>query len=77
MIFNKAESKASEVKTQSQTEFNQAMEELRSKKQAAEAKYESLKSASAEAWNDMRSGMDSAMGEMNAAFKRARASFDK
>jgi TolA-binding protein len=73
----KAESKASEVKTQSQAEFNQAMEELRSKKKAAEAKYESLKSASAEAWNDMRSGMDSAMDEMSAAFKRARASFDK
>lgn len=73
----KAESKASEVKTQSKTEFNQAMEELRSKKQAAEAKYESLKSASAEAWNDMRSGMDSAMDEMSAAFERARASFDK
>ena len=51
------------------------MEELRNKKQAAAEKLNELNSASGKAWEDIKSGMDSAMDALGKAFDRARSHF--
>jgi non-ribosomal peptide synthetase component F len=75
-LLAKAQSKATDLKEESKVQFNQSMEELRNKKQAAAEKLNELNSASGEAWEDIKSGMDSAMDELNTAFDRARSHFE-
>jgi len=74
-LLAKAESRAADLKEESKVQFNQSMEELHNKKQAAAEKLNELNSASGEAWEDIKSGMDSALDELNKAFDRARSHF--
>jgi biopolymer transport protein ExbD len=71
-----AQSKATALKEESKAQFDQALEELRNKQQAAADKLDKLKSSSGKAWEDMKSGMDSAMGDLSKAFDKARSHFD-
>lgn len=57
-LLAKAQSKATDLKEESKAQFNQSMEELSNKKKAAAEKLNELNSASAEAWGDIKSGMD-------------------
>jgi hypothetical protein len=52
------------------------MEELRKKKQKFTEKLEDFKSASGQAWDDIKSGTDSAMNEMGKAFEQASSHFE-
>ena len=74
-LLAKAQSRTTDLKEESKAQFNQSMEELRNKKQAASEKLNELNSASGEAWKDIKSGMDSAMDELRKAFERARSHF--
>jgi len=71
-----AQSKATGLKEESKAEFNQTIEELRNKKQAAAEQLDKLKSASGKAWEDIKAGVDSAMDDLSAAFDRARSHFE-
>ena len=75
-LLAKAKSSASDLKEAGKAKFNQSMEELHNKKQAAADKLNELNSASGEAWEDIKSGMDSAMDELSKAFDRARSNFE-
>jgi len=74
-LQTKAQSNAAELKEKSKEEFNQTMEELRNKQQAATEKLDQLKSASGKAWEDTKAGVDSAFDELSKAFDRARSHF--
>ena len=75
-LQDKAQSKATELKEESRAELNQSMETLRNKKQAAAQQLAELKSASSNAWHDIKVGEDSAIDELNQAFKQARSHFE-
>ena len=71
----KAQSSATELKEKSKAEFNQSMEDLRNKQQVATEKLNELKSASGQAWEDIKGGVNSAMDELGKAYDRARSHF--
>ena len=75
-LLVKAQFRATDLKEESKAQFDQSMEELRNKKQAAAEKLNELNSASGKAWEDIKSGMDSAMDELSKAFDRARSHFE-
>ena len=70
-----AESKAAQLKEESKAQFNQSMEALAKKKEAAAEKLNELESASDKAWTDIKAGADSAMDELNEALNRASSHF--
>jgi len=72
----KVESRAAELKEESKAEFNQSMEALGKKKQAADEKIEELKSAGSDAWDDLKVGVDSAMDELARTLDRVRSYFE-
>jgi spermidine/putrescine-binding protein len=74
-LLAKAESRATDLKEEGKAQFDQSMEALLNKKQTAAEKLNELNSASAEAWEDIKSGMDSALDELTKAFDRARSHF--
>lgn len=76
-LTDKTQSKASEMKEEARAELNRNMETLRSKKQEVAQKLDELKSASGSAWEDIKSGMDAAMEDLNQALTRARSHFEK
>ena len=76
-LRSKAEARASTMTEQGKAEYQKAMDELREKKQAADTKYESLKSSSADAWDDMKAGMSASLEDLGKAVKRAQAHFEQ
>jgi hypothetical protein len=47
------------------------------KKQAASERIDKLKAAGGESWSDIKSGLDSAMADLNTAFDEAASNFAK
>ncbi len=66
---------ADKAKTGLQGEYYKEIEELRSKKQAAQQKLHELKGASGEAWEDLKLGIESAWGTLGYALKLAASRF--
>lgn len=74
-LQNNVTSKAAMLKEESKAKFNQSMETLAEKKQAAIKKLDELKTASGESWEDIKVGVDSAMDELGKAFEQASSHF--
>jgi hypothetical protein len=59
---------------ESKAKLNEQVAMLDQKWQAAEKQFQELKTASGEAWRDMRAGMDSALSELRQTFSNAKQS---
>jgi TolA-binding protein len=73
----KTQSQLLEMKEDAKAELNKDIEALRSRQQEMTQKLEELKSASGSAWDDIKSGMDAAMEDLNQALARARSHFEE
>lgn len=58
-----------------QEEYDQQLPELKRKYDAAQRKFEKLKNASQDAWQDMKAGIDAAVSDLQAAYNRAALHF--
>jgi flagellar hook-basal body complex protein FliE len=67
--------KAKEASADAKIEYYKQADELSAKQKKAEAQLEELKRASADAWEEMMYGMDSAFTDLQTAFNRAAAKF--
>ena len=70
------EAKARQTSAALRGEYEKQLEQYRTRRDAAIAELRRLQGASADAWQQMMQGMDSAMKSMSDAFERARKSFD-
>ncbi|HYY60636.1 MAG TPA: hypothetical protein VE756_04520 [Burkholderiales bacterium] len=70
------EAKARQASATMRAEYEKQLEQYRARRDAALAEMRRLQAASADAWQQMMQGMDSAMKSMHEAFERARKSFD-
>jgi len=67
--------KADKVKADARVDYSKQLEELRIKKNAANAKLAELKKAGDEAWEDLKTGVESAWDSLGKAVKAAAARF--
>ena len=74
-LQTKAASKAIGLKEASKEELSQSMKELAEKKKAAAEKIDELKNASGNAWEDIKTGADLAMDELNKSLEQAVSHF--
>jgi len=74
-LMDKAEYKAADLKRKSHEQFNQDMEALIHQQKKVAKKLDELKTASGDAWQDLRSGTDQALDELSRAFDQAAANF--
>jgi len=65
---------AKTASAESKAKLNEQVAMLDQKWQAAEKQFQELKTASAEAWRDMRAGMDSVLSELRQTFSNAKQS---
>ena len=69
--------KASKQTEEARKELDRQMADLDRKRDVAQQQFERLKNCSQKAWRDMRPGIDAAMRDLGAAYKRAAADFNK
>jgi hypothetical protein len=74
-LQTKAASKAIGLKEASKEELSQSMKDLAEKKKAAAEKIDELKNASGNAWEDIKTGADLAMDELNKSLEQAGSHF--
>jgi len=67
--------KAAQAKTEAQAELNKAIAEPQKRKDAAGKKLQELESASEKAWGNLKSGLNSAMEDLEKSYKRALSHF--
>ncbi|MDR3409337.1 MAG: hypothetical protein P4L87_00055 [Formivibrio sp.] len=67
--------KAALAEAEAKIEYNKQLDALRSKQAATRAKLEELQSASGDAWEDMRAGVDVAWDTVNEAIRSAISRF--
>lgn len=65
--------RAQDAGTETEKEVNNAIEELRSKKKTIRNNLEQLKDQSAEAWKEMKEGVDAALEDLERSYERALA----
>ena len=65
---------AKTASAESKAKLNDQVAMLEQKWQAADKQFQELKTASGEAWRDMRAGMDSALSELRQTFSNAKQS---
>jgi DNA anti-recombination protein RmuC len=68
--------RADKLKTDSKIELKNEIENLDKKKDEAEAALAELTNKSGKAWNDMKSGLDKALDEMDEAYRKALSRFE-
>jgi ParB-like chromosome segregation protein Spo0J len=73
--INEFVAKAKESSADAQAEYYRQADELSAKQKKAEAQFEVLKKSSADAWEELKYGMDSAFTDLQTAFNRAAAKF--
>jgi hypothetical protein len=73
--IEKLEAKAQNAKSMAQAEYSKQIQELRSKKDAAQAKLEKLRLAGEGAWKELKSGTETAVNDLKNAFQAALAKF--
>jgi len=69
--------KASKQTEEVRKELDRQLADLDQKRAVAQRQFERLKNSSQEAWRDMKPGIDSAMRDLEAAYRRAAADFNK
>jgi predicted nucleic acid-binding Zn-ribbon protein len=74
--LDELEVKAGTVKQEAKALFNQKIEALREKQRAAHMEWERLSSSSGKAWDDIESGMNTAMGDLAKAYHDAVPHFE-
>lgn len=57
------------------TEANKALDSLREKRAQMGPRLEELKKSSQQTWNDVKSGFETAMGELEKAYQNAKSKF--
>ena len=65
-----------EAGAESKESFNEALAAMDEKRQTAAGELEKLKSATGDAWKDVRGGMESALQELQEDYDNARSLFD-
>jgi hypothetical protein len=73
----KWEAKAKAAQAGMQAEYWKQLQQYRARRDAALAELRRMQSASADAWRELMGGADDAMKNMQEAFDKARAKFDK
>lgn len=71
----KLREKGRDLKDQAKTDWDQKMADLESKRETARVKLAEIGHSSAEAWNDVRQGAQSAWDELDKAFRDASREF--
>ena len=71
--IDRLEAKARGAKADAKIEWNERLEALRARRDAAWARLEALKIGSEAAWENLRSGMEDAWAQLQAAVKEARS----
>jgi len=74
--LDELEEKARTVKQETKALFNQKIEALREKQRAAHMEWERLSSSSGKAWEDIESGMNTAMDDLAKAYHDAVSHFE-
>ena len=69
------EANAKKVEGKAKVEVKEEMGELKKKMEVAEAKLKSMRSASGEAWEKMKSEVDSAMASVKESYEKVAAHF--
>ncbi|PTN13238.1 coiled coil domain-containing protein [Nitrosomonas aestuarii] len=69
--INALKAKMSGASADAKIELNKQVESLESERNEMKQKYEELKSASGDAWKDMRDGMEAAWSRVADSFKKA------
>lgn len=67
--------KAEQAEAKAKSEYEERLAELRSKRDNARTRLETLKQAGNSAWRDLASGLDKAINEMDDAINQAMAHF--
>ncbi|TWI68543.1 hypothetical protein LZ24_02516 [Desulfobotulus alkaliphilus] len=73
--IDKLKAKADIKKADAQLEYHKQIEELRSQRESASNKLAELKSASGDAWEDLKAGIDSSWDSLGNAVKSAVSRF--
>jgi septal ring factor EnvC (AmiA/AmiB activator) len=73
--INKLRAKLTKVDADAKIESEKEISQLEARYEAAKAKLRELTSASDQAWESMRKGLDSSFDSMKSAFKDAQAKF--
>jgi uncharacterized coiled-coil DUF342 family protein len=71
------EAKAKDLKDKAKTEANEEIGELKKKMDVAEQKLKSMKSATGEAWEKVKTEVDSAMASVKDSYEKVAARFRK
>lgn len=58
-------------------QLEERLEQIKNKRQAFKAKMDGLRGASANAWKEMKQGLEAAWNELGAAYRQAAAEFKK
>ena len=67
--------KAEQAKAEAKVKYNKQIEGLRAKQEAVRQKLQSLKEPGAEAWGDLKKGIDSALADLKVAVQSAVSRF--
>lgn len=73
--MNKLKAKAEQADADARLELNDEIDELEAKRKAAEEKFEELKSAGDDAWEDVKQGIDVATGALGSSLRSAMSRF--
>lgn len=69
--------KFDETKADTKLQFKDQFDELTNRQDTVERKYEQMKNAGEDAWQDMRSGLDDALDNLEESFNQASEKFEK
>lgn len=73
--IDKLKAKADQAEADAQLEYYQQIEELRAKQEQYSQKLAELKTASDDAWEDIKAGVESAWDSLNRSLKSAKSRF--
>jgi regulator of protease activity HflC (stomatin/prohibitin superfamily) len=73
--IDRLKAKSKGAKADAQVEFQEQLEELKTKREAARKKLSDLKNTSGDAWDDVKSGMDSAWQALDKSLESAAQRF--
>jgi len=69
--IDKLKADSREAKADAKLEYQHQIDELSSKQKAAEQRFNELKRAGADSWEDMKTGIDKALNALQQSFERA------
>lgn len=71
--INELSDKSAAYKDEAKVQADQALSSLREQRAVVSAKFEDVKKASAETWNDVKAGFDTAVTELEKAYENVKA----